>query len=140
MDPHLVERALVKIIVDMIESGKLAPRIRTHKEFANLTFPSRGEKFWKSVRIGQNDKPPQSMPLECAVAAANSLGLSLVSLLVRAEILVEEGFDQSQDTCNNRPPSRRRGAHARVSEESSDSSESAGSEESAQSSEPTSAL
>lgn len=103
---YLVERAFVALVVGMIENGQLAPRIRNHREFATHAFPLKGERLWKAIRIGSSTTgKPQEVSIEIALAMAKAVGKPLLSLLARAEYMVEdEGWDLDQDPINNRNP------------------------------------
>lgn len=95
----LLERALVALVSKMIEDGKLQPKIRNHREFAMYAFPLRGEKTWKNIRLGQKGKA-QSLPLQDALSIADAVGMPLPELLVRAKIMIEQGWDLAVDPAN----------------------------------------
>lgn len=103
----LVERAFVALVVELIESEKLP--IKTHREFAWKAFPQKGERLWKAIRIGTpTTNKPQEVSIEHALAIARTVGKPLLSLIARAQYMVEEeNWTLDQDPFNNRSPKGR---------------------------------
>lgn len=98
MDYALLTRAIITYAADLVESGTLAPRIRSQRDFANLVFPEAKDpdQAWKYLRRGQKGKT-QVLSLEKALLIAEILGTDLPRLIMRAEIMLESGWTIEND-------------------------------------------
>lgn len=99
----LIERALIAHIVDQVDGGKLAPRIRSHRDLANLVWPDKGETYWKHLRIGQRGKLPPLL-FSDLMALSETLGMDVSKLLAIAELKLDGGWSRADDPVN-RPKS-----------------------------------
>lgn len=100
MNGELLQRCFVNLVCSMIgeEMQKASPRYKTHSEFAKAAFPndSNPVKTWQSIRLGQKGKP-RGVSIEEAFSMANAFNEKVDRLLVKAEMLIEEGWNLEQD-------------------------------------------
>ena len=100
MNGELLQRCFVNLICSMIgeEMTKPSPKYRTHSDFAKAAFPddSNPVKTWQSIRLGQKGKP-RGISIAEAFSMAQAFNEKVDHLLVKAEIMIEEGWELSQD-------------------------------------------
>ena len=100
MNGELLQRCFVNLICSMIgeEMTKPSPKYRTHSDFAKAAFPddSNPVKTWQSIRLGQKGKP-RGISIAEAFSMAQAFNEKVDRLLVKAEIMIEEWWELSQD-------------------------------------------
>ena len=100
MNGELLQRCFVNLICSMIgeEMTKPSPKYRTHSDFAKAAFPddSNPVKTWQSIRLGQKGKP-RGISIAEAFSMAQAFNEKVDGLLVKAEIMIEEWWELSQD-------------------------------------------
>lgn len=105
MNGKLLERCFVNLIDAMIEEGKIAYPSRS--SFAEAAFPG-GEnptKIWQNIRKGQKGKP-RDVSISEAYSMARACGENLDRLLVKAEVMIEQGWTLEQDIFNQEGSSK----------------------------------
>ena len=99
MNGELLQRCFVNLICSMIgeEMTKPSPKYRTHSDFAKAAFPddSNPVKTWQSIRLGQKGKP-RGISIAEAFSMAQAFNEKVDRLLVKAEIMIEEGWKLNQ--------------------------------------------
>lgn len=100
MNGELLQRCFVNLVCSMIgeEMLKASPKYKTHSDFAKAAFPtdSNPVKTWQSIRLGQKGKP-RGVSIEEAFSMAQAFNEKVDRLLVKAEMLIEEGWSLEQD-------------------------------------------
>ena len=100
MNGKLLQRCFVNILHSMLmeEMNKPSPRYKSNMDFAQKAFPNdtNAHKTWQSIKLGQKGKP-REVSIEEAFGLAQAFDEKVDRLLVKAEVLIENGWTLEQD-------------------------------------------
>lgn len=122
MNGELLQRCFVNIVCAILdeEIQKHTPKYASYAAFAKVAFPNEAHsyKFWQAIRLGQKGKP-RGVSIEDAFNMAQALGESVDRLLIKAEMLISDGWDLSQDVFSDND-NKKRGRPAKKALEKKD--------------------
>ena len=100
MENLLLERAIVNLVANMVDTGILRPEIRNHSDFGRICFPEDMYAVgkWKNIRLGYKGKP-KNLSFQDILAIARTAKMPLSDLILRANIMIEKGWRLSDDIC-----------------------------------------
>ena len=100
MNGYLLQRCFVNLVWSILAEGMRSPsaKYKTNYDFAKAAFPndSNPEKVWQFIRLGQKGVP-RGVSIEEAYSMAQAIDEKVDRLLVKAEMLIEDGWSLDQD-------------------------------------------
>lgn len=85
------------------EMATPSPRFKSYTDFAKTTFPKEAHpvKIWQDIRLGRKgQQQPRGVSIEEACLLAFAFDEKVDRLLVKAELLIKDGWCLEQDVAN----------------------------------------
>ena len=100
MNGKLVERCFVNLVLSMLMEDVQTenPRYKSQGDFSKAAFPNEPNhtKIWQAIKQGQKNSA-RRVSIEEAYSIAHAVGENVERLLIKSEMLIEEGWTLAQD-------------------------------------------